>query len=163
MKKSLIFKILYLLLGLVVIAGASVFATNTYLASQVSYGNSNVEDALNGLFELQKNMYNYTTDEQVIGTWIDGKKLYKKTIDIEINKANTSSEFVTNNTLTNVDNICNIYGILVRTSKSTLTVPYYENSSYFFDVKVDSTNVRILNNGFYGKSYLTIEYTKTTN
>ena len=33
MKKSLIFKILYLFLGLVVMAGASVFATNTFLVS----------------------------------------------------------------------------------------------------------------------------------
>lgn len=51
MKKSLIFKILYLFLILIVIAGASVFATNTYLASQVSYGSTNVEIALNELYK----------------------------------------------------------------------------------------------------------------
>ena len=55
MKKSLVFKILYLFLVLIVVAGASVFATNTYLASQVSYSKSDgteisVANALNELY-----------------------------------------------------------------------------------------------------------------
>lgn len=54
MKKSLIFKMLYLFLVLIVVAGASVFATNTYLASQVTYGSTNVEDALNDLYQKNK-------------------------------------------------------------------------------------------------------------
>ena len=78
MKKSLIFKILYLFLVLTVVAGASVLATNTYLASQVSYGNSNVEDALNGLYKLKENTYNYANNEQVIGKWVNGKPIYRK-------------------------------------------------------------------------------------
>lgn len=85
MKKSLIFKILYLFLVLIVVAGASVFATNTYLASQVSYGNSNVENALNELFRLKENTYNYSTDEQIIGKWTDGRPIYKKVIYTTLN------------------------------------------------------------------------------
>ena len=62
MKKSLIFKILYSFLVLVAIVGASVFATNTYLASQVSYGSTNVADALNDLYKTKSNNNIYTFD-----------------------------------------------------------------------------------------------------
>lgn len=82
MKKSLIFKILYLFLILIVVASASVFATNTYLASQVSYASTNVEDALNDLYTLKGNDENYSTDEKIIGKWIDGKPIYRNIIDM---------------------------------------------------------------------------------
>ena len=79
MKKTLFFKILYLFLVLIVIAGASVFATSTYLSARdVSYGSTNVEDALNGLFTLKGNDENYSTDEKIVGKWIDGKNIYRK-------------------------------------------------------------------------------------
>lgn len=37
----------------------------------------------------------YTTDEQVIGTWIDGKPLYQKTFDLSVNISSTSRAWYT--------------------------------------------------------------------
>lgn len=55
MKKSLVFKILYLFLVLIVVAGASVFATNYYLASQIQYTDTkSVEEALNELYSIKQ-------------------------------------------------------------------------------------------------------------
>lgn len=155
MKKSLIFKILYLFLVLIVVAGASVFATNTYLASQVSYGNSNVEDALNGLFTLKENTYNYSTDEQIVGTWFDGKKIYRKINTI-------------NNTLTaNWYSICNIENVdqfisakLIPKNGQDQNNLFYYNLSYNYPSAGQISVSFIGGNSMVG--YAIIEYTKTT-
>lgn len=98
MKKTLIFKTLYLFLVLIVVAGASVFATNTYLSARdVSYGNSNVENALNGLFTLKGNDENYSIDAKVVGKWIDGKPIYRKCIDLGSYKGNTTIDLTSYN------------------------------------------------------------------
>ena len=79
MKKSLVFKILYLFLVLIVVAGASVFATNYYLASQVSYSKSDgteisVANALNELYLKNSETKSQETEWQ---TNINGL-IYKK-------------------------------------------------------------------------------------
>lgn len=47
---------------------------------------------LNGQVPTFANAFNksdlYSTDEKIVGTWIDGKPLYQKTIEIEISSAN---------------------------------------------------------------------------
>lgn len=102
MKKSLIFKILYLFLVLIVCAGASVFATTTFLASQVSYGSTNVEEALNGLFTLKENTYNYSTNEQIVGRWTNNKPIYRKVFNgttPDITTSNVTTSLLVSNNL----------------------------------------------------------------
>ena len=164
MKKSLIFKILYLFLILIVITGASVFATNTYLASQVSYGSTNVEDALNGLFTLKENTYNYSTDEQVIGKWIDNKPIYRKIINCGT-LPNNSDKNVTHN-ISNIDKIISIYGYATDgTIFHTVLKAVTSETKYSINIVGDKTKL-ILTTGSDRTSlkecYVAIQYTKTT-
>lgn len=170
MKKSLIFKLLYLFLVLIVMAGASVFATNTYLANQVSYGNTNVEDALNGLFSLKENTYNYSTDEQIIGKWTDGKPIYRKVLNFDKVSANSMIWIPLNTT---IDNYISVTGgsYEAKSNSTFINIPRVHQADIKYQVGIlpktntDTTNpnqIRIscgsgisLENG-----YLIVEYTK---
>lgn len=61
-------------------------------------------------------LHHYSTNEQVIGTWIDGETLYERTFN----------ELSTN---TNGDNWVNISGIDATTWKDVVNVEIYCNSS----------------------------------
>ena len=105
---------------------------------------------------------NYSLEEQVVGTWIDGKPLYQKTINLGTNYA------IRSNTSINVDisneNIANIISssIIISSSNSfdsgVCNVDAWLNSTGFtFYCKVD------WNAHSYRTVYFTIQYTKTTN
>lgn len=168
MKKSLIFKILYLFLGLVVMAGASVFATNTFLANQVTYGNTNVETALNNLF-IQNNKQNYSTDEQVIGKWINNKPIYRK---VFIGKTpNTTTSNVTTSILVSdkLDELLSLKWTLIPTTNYKLTgegVGYPTTDSIYGAWLTDNNYIRVrVGSPNYCDilvKYI-VEYTKTTN
>ena len=169
MKKSLIFKILYLFLVLIVVAGASVFATNTYLASQISYGSSNVEDALNGLFTLQGNDENYSTEERIVGKWIDEKNIYRKIIEKKV-PIHGNTDLYPLDTLT--DNIETTTSLKVFARYNNQLTSYadmsqYTNSNGFFQAYWIADNtlyLRNYNNSFDNANCLIIiEYTKTNN
>ena len=118
------------------------------------------------------NLDNYSTDEQVIGKWIDGKPIYRKVIQSIV------PDCVTNGTSANVDidlNILNI-GQLVKLQATFIgptysaSIPFYSGDTpqngvraYLFH-KTSGTGVQIRNssiayNGF--TIYVFIEYTKT--
>ena len=133
MKKSLIFKILYLVLGLVVMAGASVFATNTYLASQVTYGNTNVEQALNELYE------NISRDKPFvlgsIGTInISGTK-WESSSSYSSNEEYMTTSYSDNHIYINVKKEMNIKILLCKTSRGNV----HANAMIAINDKVVST------------------------
>lgn len=64
----------------------------------------------------------YSTTEQVVGTWIDGKPVYEKTIDCGAISANTW-----NQTATGVDNIDNIISIGGFVKSDTAIIPFTTN------------------------------------
>ena len=87
MKKLIKNPILMFVLGAVIFGGVGTVLAYSYAASQIAYNpdNSawkvnNVKDAIDSLY-LSKTADNYSTDEQVVGTWIDGKPLYQKTFN----------------------------------------------------------------------------------
>lgn len=109
---------------------------------------------------------NYSTDEQVVGTWIDGKPLYQKTIDfgaLPNATTKTVSSGLTNVTIFDIKAVA--YG-----SSSTSMLPYvdggsaatanmgiyYDRSNNNISVKTGSDRSSIAN------CYVTIQYTKTT-
>ena len=81
LKKNIKWIVLVIVL-MVIVSGVSVYATSRYLASDISYNSTNVASALNDLYSVsQIGVGNhYSTNEQVVGTWVDGKPLYQKTI-----------------------------------------------------------------------------------
>ena len=116
---------------------------------------------------------NYSTDEQVVGTWIDGKPLYQKTISPNIQLPNkTSVSFSTGlsaniiDTLVSMDSICRCGD----TTGYWRNMPKIQdnNTNIIVTYQLESNNTAITafcRNGDCSEFYLkhvTLKYTKTT-
>lgn len=108
----------------------------------------------------------YSTEEKIIGYWIDGKPIYRKTIN-----GNIEAGAITDKTTTNIyvcsiqdaEYITSLYGRVYDTV--TPTVWYANNITYFMRLYTSGNEIYIQCNRetFNGKEYaITIEYTKTT-
>lgn len=117
----------------------------------------------NNVYEefMKKHEDIYSTEEQVVGKWIDGKPLYRKGF---------SGSFSDNQIIaSNIENIINCSGIVHLAGLRRL-IPYYEiyeNSTYCFVINVHNDNNVYLNlfsegNATSAYAYFYIEYTKTT-
>lgn len=115
---------------------------------------------------------NYSTEEQVVGTWIDGRPLYQKTYDItgiSISE-NTWYDYIIDNT--GIDFVTKIEGYRVSSSKNqTIPMNQYKASdssvqgcTFLYNADLPGIAIRpTLNNTDYGTHwYVTIQYTKTT-
>ena len=111
----------------------------------------------------KNNLIDYSTAEQKIGTWIDGKTLYRKVI-----KGKTATD--NDSTYINVGNIKihMINGNVIRRDGYKFFIPFNENGqSYIVVFQIPDARLRIIaknsSNDFRGSEYnLVIEYTKTT-
>ena len=114
---------------------------------------------------------NYSTEEQRIGTWIDGKPLYQKTITGY--KTPTTTDGTSSRTTIDVaelyiDTAVELKGLMVTTTNGFYSMPafyggkYYGVQTYF----TKDAGTIIVNNSCkaYGDldCYITIKYTKTT-
>ena len=144
--------------------GSTVTEYEEYYEPTISIRNSN------GIFqETEFNKINYSLGEQIIGTWIDGKPLYRRT-------------YIYNDTLTGsvnkAHNISNIDKIWVDTSNSFtcnntekdtfIPLPYvYPDNTGTNNIAVFATkwniSLRIGTNRTLYETYITVKYTKTTN
>lgn len=114
----------------------------------------------------------YSTDEQVIGTWIDGKTLYQKT-KIFPNTIAFSNDTVLDMEISNVDTIFVEEGYFYDFYGNAIgKLPYSQdgNLQYTISVKVDISNkshLKISSNTTFGVNSdryiaVTVRYTKTT-
>lgn len=107
--------------------------------------------------------FNYSTEEQVIGTWIDGKPIYRKVIN-----STCPSELSTWKTLSsnlNADEILSYTGYIeFSTSEHKLLANGTPQFTYFqLNKTSNELQIATLDNGFFGKPItVIIEYTKTT-
>lgn len=109
---------------------------------------------------------NYSTEEQAVGTWIDGKTIYRKVINFGALPNATKKEVQHN--ISNISIFTKIEGITIRNdgTKFTQSLPLvYKNTEMFYNtaLAVDNTIIEIQTAGdrsmFNG--YVTLEYTKT--
>ena len=100
----------------------------------------------------------YSTDEQVIGTWIDGSTVYEKTFS---GTTNSTSIYFSNTS--DVDSVISMGGYIVDSGGVKFDIPYRDTTDYI-SLKNDSNGVNLLcTNYFVNKDYIvTIRYTKTT-
>lgn len=120
------------------------------------YGSANFE-----------NKIKYSTEEQVIGTWIDGKPLYQKTF-INVSLPNASSTI--NHGIANIDNIFIDYtaSYMHQTSyegyRYPITFYAHQSGGYPITVAVNETNfIMYGSNGWDNWNFdITVKYTKTT-
>jgi len=120
----------------------------------------------NGEGKTEENLDIYSTEEQVIGKWIDGKLLYRKVIDVNVNNLSTSNDVSFD--CTNIEQVIEIKGIMKRFESWEKLPKGTSNSDYLIDIYVYTNENKILiaagNSVINGisKIYLIIEYTKTT-
>lgn len=99
----------------------------------------------------------YSTEETRIGTWIDGKPVYRRTFVGVSEDTNTQIFY-------GIDTLVNAYGNIKVTAKMGFSIPSLLGSDNLCYVvaSFNSCTLRTLGE-FSGKNFeLTIEYTKTT-
>ena len=122
--------------------------------------------------------HNYSTDEQVVGTWIDGKPIYQRTfVLLNYSDNDNTRHHVTIADLSsiNIDHVTNISGFLeCQIMKLPISAPVNVQNDQFYYVQVSSINQTDLclfltcqHCWWSGTSdtvdvYATIQYTKTT-
>lgn len=99
----------------------------------------------------------YSTDEQVIGTWIDGKPLYRKTIETIVNNQQQaiSLDF-------SIDKLKKVEGGLDN-GDQIIPFGFDANTNYCrVFIQKDNKTLYCMNSWGRGTLYITLEYTKTT-
>lgn len=107
---------------------------------------------------------NYSLEEQEIGTWVDGKSLYRKTIITTVPSINGQS--VLDFTNKNLVGISDAHTIWVNNGDSaTEQLPYYASSNDYCRIRLKSNAIQVIYEGtwFIGQPlWFNIKYTKTT-
>ena len=118
---------------------------------------------INEVFNTRENNSNnsYTEEEQVVGSWKDGKNIYRRVVEFEKKRSGSQDTGVFIN---NLDTIITTYGVVIQNeTKSQVPVPYHTTTSDYaiFYFKSDGT-LWCSANGYSAnaKYCLVIEYTK---
>ena len=146
----------------------STSTTDTYNCNYINGIDENVGDLtqlnttnkssmVNSINEVN-NKFDYSTEEQVIGKWIDGKPLYRKIVSGAVPKSDYYPTVATG--ITNLDKVVSI----------SLCLAYGDNRQYFSSVKYNNYYLSKENNNeitivapvIDGDAIFTIYYTKTT-
>ena len=126
---------------------------------------NNIENAIDEV----DNRFNYSTEEQKIGTWIDGKPLYMKTI-VYTSGWTIGGEVSLTHGIANLDEIVSYKAKYLRSDGTTQFIPtihadmqkwasgIYDFSSTAFSIYIGTLD----NNITINKLIITLEYTKTT-
>lgn len=108
-----------------------------------------------------KPTHNYSTTEQVVGKWIDGKNIYEKTWDVGSVTLNGGSfTDVTDISASNMETIVNVVGACDTNSGGTIAW-----SGMCAYIPTNAQYVKMLsyrNSGTSTVRYITLQYTKIT-
>lgn len=105
----------------------------------------------------------YSTEETVVGEWVDGKKIYRKVVDNITTASNSNWNIIY--TDSTIDNIVTLKGFLTANLDGRIIPINFSEVNALVGISYLSPNVelKIQYNGFYNCSmYFILEYTKTT-
>ena len=111
--------------------------------------------------------HHYSTDEQVVGTWIDGSTIYEKTIvEKNISYQTSSTDYILD-TISNVDEVVEITGTITNSAKTIKhELPYINDTSKSTAVRFDvpSGNILLRSSDTWSSLdvIVTIRYTKSS-
>lgn len=109
--------------------------------------------------------HEYSTEEKVVGKWIDGKPLYEKTVYLSSLSCDTSWHSVAHN-ISNLKRVIDFCGIGMNGDGECFLMNSYRPSlTQGIVITITETNIRYMNNWQDDNSmtaYVTIQYTKTT-
>ena len=130
---------------------------------------------LGGMPEVLANKFSkgdlYSTDEKMIGQWVDGKPLYQKVVLIDFTKSSTTREYVNILDMSsyNVDTIVNGFGSFINDVSSDVKTKIFtladQNARATIVYDRSTKYLQLLcyeMNGWKIKGCVTIQYTKTT-
>ncbi len=122
----------------------------------------NTSEISNGYVQSQ---FNYSLEEQVVGKWVDGKPVYQKTV--ACGALPNSTNKTVNHNISNLDYIIKWTGSASQSTGIHIKFPYVNISTLgnSCNVWIDKTGIGIettSNLSAYTKSYVTLQYTKTT-
>ncbi len=105
----------------------------------------------------------YSTEEQRIGTWIDGKPLYRKVIDTLTLPSNATVEYDITNL--NIATITKLYGTAsYNNGQLAKPLPFVSSGTSQIRLDVNDKKIRLITYESWSPypSAIVIEYTKTT-
>lgn len=108
---------------------------------------------VNEIKSVVNNNANYSTKEQRIGTWIDGKPIYRKVISHTITGNTTEHE---PHNISNVERAISIRFSLIN------QYGIFQTSDPTINVNMDTSQISISSEWATGLMYVILEYTKTT-
>ena len=105
----------------------------------------------------------YSTEEEVIGTWIDGSTIYRKTVDFGA-LPNATSKSVAHG-ISNLGKCINLTGFAFNSQGTSIVLPYVTTDiRYQVGFDIESTNIiaytLVDRTNLY--AYVTLEYTKAS-
>ena len=106
----------------------------------------------------------YSTEERIVGTWIDGKPIYQKTMTVKAPVVTAQGAQAQTSTPHNISNIETKISCSTNNG-SNVNVFGSANNTYFMSAYFDTTNlyIRANNNTWNGVNItVTMQYTKTT-
>ena len=125
---------------------------------------NNNDDELITINTKLTNANAYSTSETVIGTWIDGKPIYRKTVNT--GALPSAGGKVINHNISNIDYVTKIIGTAYRnTDNIFLPLPHATYDNTAVSCYCDKTAITIVvytDRSAFQESYVTLEYTKTT-
>ena len=109
------------------------------------------------------NETDYSTDEKIIGTWIDGKPIYQKTIDCGA-MPNSTLKSIPHN-VSNMGLLIREFGVAYKSDYSDMVpLPSSTSGSNTLCCSANTTNIKLITvtNLSQYNAYVTIQYLKTT-
>lgn len=106
--------------------------------------------------------HEYSTDEKVVGKWIDGKPLYEKVIALNSLVLDAWNDVA--HVISNIDTLCRCESTYYRDiGGQTMQMPFYESASYHALCLANKTQISYFIKGYgSGKMIAILQYTKTT-
>jgi hypothetical protein len=146
-------------------AGKSINLSNVATTGSNGLMSGADKTKLNGIDKTKLDgLLNYSTTEEVVGTWINGKPLYRRVINIASPQtSNADYDIVANN----MDKCVRIYGYAYSSDYGTHPIPQTDSASSFSVVFIKNDNKTLRGRFSLGGNppnnvYVVVEYTKTT-
>lgn len=119
----------------------------------------NKSDLVNAINEVNQNDINkstYSTSEQVIGKWTNGKPIYRKVVTGTVPKSDYYPTVATG--ITNLDKVISISAVLAYGNNRE----YFSSTRYTYYLDKGDNKITIVTPDVEGDATFTICYTKTT-
>lgn len=126
---------------------------------------ADMSDIVNPLPGVMSRRHKYSTEEQVVGTWIDGKPVYEKVIIQTDYNINSSWKYVSTG-IVNLGEVVELKGTFAKSESGTdIYSLSYGGGESFISLVIDKSNDKIAiksGESRTGKLIVVIKYTKTT-